>query len=510
MQAGIKRDIISAPSLSRLFQLPLPVGLPFIGRLFVNAGARRSLRLGLVVFDLANGVQQFLQDDQGLFGMCGSQQGGVAREAHEGVLELRPDSTLRGFDRLGGHGKGGERARDHTPDQDGEEFLPDAVGGVAMKLLDMLEGFLVSVVGFDCPATPVQGDNRGAGKAAGVDQVGQQHRDGTIGSFQANGADAHRGKGATLGGGERALERIRGGEPEAGFGPPTARKGLDGRKGGGRGTTHEIEARVLMEVMKEAVAGETAVKETQAVRGQPGEQLLRLFTLITVLECTDGASDRQAAEDIVGRRDQALRVMASAGILQAALGIESLPDGLGRRQAVFGPIEGEDRQAVPQILLSRRKHLVRQGDGLVEQCFKGFPGNLGACLAQGASMWALPLWPQATPTGHGEELTEFRIDAFVPATGDQRQEYHDQPYQRELAAAGEVLGTLLGNRLNEVEEKGEQSLIKIDRCRRFFLSLCFSWFNCQCMNTLRQYALIRLCLKSTALTGGAGQPAFLP
>src|SRR5215813_1617731 len=86
----------NAVDLSCLFQFPLPVGLPFIGRLFVDAGARRSLRLRLVVFDLANGVQQFLQDDYGFFGMCGGQQGGFAREAHEGVLELRPDGTLRG------------------------------------------------------------------------------------------------------------------------------------------------------------------------------------------------------------------------------------------------------------------------------------------------------------------------------------------------------------------------------------------------------------------------------
>jgi len=90
----------NAVDLSRLFHLPLPVGLPFIGRLFVDTGARRALSLGFVVFDLADGVEQFLQEDEGMFGMCGSQQRGVACEAQEGVLELRLDDTLRGFDRL--------------------------------------------------------------------------------------------------------------------------------------------------------------------------------------------------------------------------------------------------------------------------------------------------------------------------------------------------------------------------------------------------------------------------
>ena len=131
--------------------------------------------------------------------MCGRQQGRVARETHQGVFELRLDETLRRFDRLGGHGKGGERARNHTPNQDGEEFLTDAVGGVAMKLLDMLEGFLVPIVGFHRPATPVQSDDRGAGKAAAVQEVGQQDGDGAIGRFQANGAEAQRGKASDAG-----------------------------------------------------------------------------------------------------------------------------------------------------------------------------------------------------------------------------------------------------------------------------------------------------------------------
>jgi hypothetical protein len=93
-------------------------------------------------------------------------------------------------------------------------------------------------------------------------------------------------------------------------------------------------------------------------------------------------------------------------------------------------------------------------------------------------VWALPLWPQATPPRQGEELAEFGRHAFVPATGDQRNEDNDKLPQRELAAAGEVLGAFLGDRLNEVDEKCEQSLIKIDRGRVFFGSSCLSWFNC--------------------------------
>jgi len=83
-------------------------------------------------------------------------------------------------------------------------------------------------------------------------------------------------------------------------------------------------------------------------------------------------------------------------------------------------------------------------------------------------VWALPLWPQATATSQGEELAECGRNAFVPTTGDQRNEDNDKLCQRELSAAGEVLGAFLGDRLDEVDEKCEQSLIKIDRGRRFF------------------------------------------
>src|SRR2546423_15554397 len=88
-------------------------------------------------------------------------------------------------------------------------------------------------MGFHRRARRVQGDNRGAGKAAGVEEVGQQHGDRAIGSFQADSAAAQRGKGLPLRWGQRTLERLRGGEPEAGFGPPPPRKGLAGGEGGG-------------------------------------------------------------------------------------------------------------------------------------------------------------------------------------------------------------------------------------------------------------------------------------
>ena len=59
--------------------------------------------------------------------------------------------TLGGFKRLRGHRESGEGARNHAPEKDREEFLPDTIGGTAMKLLDLLQRFFVPVVGFSVP-----------------------------------------------------------------------------------------------------------------------------------------------------------------------------------------------------------------------------------------------------------------------------------------------------------------------------------------------------------------------
>ena len=241
--------------------------MPFIDRVFVDAGARWSRRFGFVVFDLTDRMQQLLQDDEGVSRMGRHQQGSIACEAHQGVFELRADETLCRFDGLGGHRKGGERARNDAPDQDGEEFLTDAIGGAAMKLLNMLKDFFVPIMGFHGPPPPIQSDDGGAGKAAGVDEVSQQHRDGAIGGCQADGAEAQRGTSTALRGRQMALEGVRWGEPEDGFDPTTPDKGRDRGEGRSGRTAHNIAVRVVMEGVEEPVTREPAVKEAHAVGG---------------------------------------------------------------------------------------------------------------------------------------------------------------------------------------------------------------------------------------------------
>src|SRR5215475_6606554 len=200
-------------------------------------------------------------------GMGGYQQGSLACETHQGVLELRADKTLRSFDGFGGHRKGRKGTRNHTPDQDGKEFLSNTIGSAAMKLLNMLKGFFVPIMSFHCPTAPIQSDDGGTGKAARVQEVGQQHGDGAIGSGQADGAEAERGTRTALRGRQMALEGIRGREPEDGFDPTTLGKGRNGGEGRGRRTAHNITVCVVMESVEEPITGKPTVKETHAVGG---------------------------------------------------------------------------------------------------------------------------------------------------------------------------------------------------------------------------------------------------
>src|SRR6516164_1776368 len=88
----------NAVDLSCIVSLFLPVSLPCIGRMVVDAGSRGSWSFGLVVFDLTERMQQLLQANEGVAGMGGHHQGRIACEAHQGILARRADATLRRCD----------------------------------------------------------------------------------------------------------------------------------------------------------------------------------------------------------------------------------------------------------------------------------------------------------------------------------------------------------------------------------------------------------------------------
>ena len=104
---------------------------------------------------------------------------------------------------------------------------------------------------------------------------------------------------------------------------------------------------------------------------------------------------------------------------------------------------------------------------------KACQGILARALVSALRCGLCPFGHRPLRRAKVKNSTEFRLDAFVPTTGDQRKEHNDEPGERELAAAGKVLGTSRGDRLNKLEEKREQSIIKIDRSRHFLGVILF-------------------------------------
>jgi len=197
---------------------------------------------------------------------------------------------------------------------------------------------------------------------------------------------------------------------------------------------------------------------------------LRLRTLIPILEGADSTPNWQPAQDIVGCHAQALGIMAATGRRQATLRIERLPHGCSGWQGVGRPIESEDRQAAPLILLARRQYLIRERDQAAEQDVQDLPGQFGSRFGQRTAVRTVLVGPQATPTRSGKERGELGRDTCVSSTGGQSDKHDEQMGQRELAATGEVLGAGHGDRLHKVQEQGEQAFRELGRSRRFFAS----------------------------------------
>ena len=254
---------------------------------------------------------------------------------------------------------------DDGHDQDGEEFLTKAIFGLTVEGFDVEGSFLVAVVDFHRPAAKVQIDDRRGGKAHWILKVGEEDGEFALGTGQPQDAQPNRF-------GPRRLEgdhRLR---------PAGLHEGFDGGKGGRRGTADEPVALIMaLEVVDEFVAGIAPIQQQDAAAGNVRQQGLDLFAFVGVRHRLDGAGHRQTAKDVVSRGDQALGIMTLAGVIQPAVGIEGLAHGVGGREAVFGAVDGEHRQALPRELVPRRPDLIGEAHRIVVQLFEGGPGELG-------------------------------------------------------------------------------------------------------------------------------------
>jgi hypothetical protein len=103
--------------------------------------------LGSVIAHTGNLVQQLGEYNEGQFWALGCQDEGFLCQRDHGMFEL--GFGLGGMVWVGHQGHQGSGNDGH--DEDGEQFLADAVLGLAVKGFDVEGGFLVTILEFDLP-----------------------------------------------------------------------------------------------------------------------------------------------------------------------------------------------------------------------------------------------------------------------------------------------------------------------------------------------------------------------
>ena len=111
--------------------------------------------------------------------------------------------------------------------------------------------------------------------------------------------------------------------------------------------------------------------------------------------------------------------VAVAGTIQAAVGIESLAQGIGGRQAILGTIDGKDRQALPGVVGGFGPQLISEPHGLVMHLFERVPRQLGACFGDGAAMHRCRVGTKPTAASLAEKGSGLAVNTLVLAAGHQ-------------------------------------------------------------------------------------------
>ena len=168
-----------------------------------------------------------------------------------------------------------------------------------------------------------------------------------------------------------------------------------------------------------------------------------LLPLVGQCDRLDGPCDGQAAEHVAGGGDQALRVMALAGLVQPAVGVERRPQRYRGGEVVLGAVDGEHRQPLPRMRIVCGPDLIGKAHGVVVHLLEGGPGQLGACLGDRTAMDGLCFEPQATASGLAEKRPRLAVHAFALAAGCDRQQKNKQGRERELGLPDKRLGRSL-------------------------------------------------------------------
>lgn len=139
----------------------------------------------------------------------------------------------------------------------------------------------------------------------------------------------------------------------------------------------------------------------------------------------DASGDGKTPEDIIGRGNQALRIMTTSFMLEATFGIELTSHLVCCRKVVLRAIESDDRHGMPQIRRMTRIEAVGQLHGTLQDVPEKGPANLFAGLSEAAPMDLIGFGPKAASLGSPEEFTRFNVHSLALSTAYEREDKDD-------------------------------------------------------------------------------------
>jgi len=391
--------------------------------------------------------------------IIGNEHSSFGCQGHDGILELEffgPDAVHSLSDHHKGSGNDGH-------DGCSEDLLTDAVGGFAVEFLDLQRNLFISVMVLDCPSPEVELDDLLSGKARHIQQIGQKDRDRSIRADQPDDPELD----------DLGLLALSAAEPlEVLVGRmdqnevllfAAGNEGFNGREGRLSRTAEQIVSLVVVpEVGNELIAGISPIEEQDGSGGNARQKSLGLLPFGS-MDADHAPGHGKLPVYIIGRCDQALGIVASALMLEAALGIKGFAELLCCREVEFGAIKSINGHPMPKIGWIGRPEAVSQIDRFSQNVPEDGPGNFLASMGKSTPVDSLSIRPEPAAPSSFEELTRFDVHSRAFPAGHQGENEGDEPWEGKLPGAGKVRGGLLGSRVNIFGDKIQKKCSNIGK-----------------------------------------------
>jgi hypothetical protein len=336
--------------------------------------------------------------------------------------------------------------------------LTDTVGGFAMEFLDLEHNLFVPVMVLNGPAPEVEVDDFLFGEFGFIEEIGEKHRDGSIGADQPDHSQLNTHGSFPLPGGKPLDVFVGRGNRNVVLSPTAAHKCLDGgERGLGRAAEQKVAPLVVLsQIRNELVARISSIKEQHGPGRDGWQERLSLLALGSMDgDHTPGYG--KAPEHIIGRGNQALGIVPPALILEATMRIELLSDLLGCRKVVFGAVKGDHRHPMPKMGGVARVEAIGQFDGLLQNVLEDGPGNLLAGSRESAAVYVPGVGPESAASGSFEELARLDIHSLALPGRHHGENEGNEFGKGKFPGAGKVPGGSFGFRINFFRDKVQKS-----------------------------------------------------